>query len=215
MRSVRFFCGRVVFLFVIAIVIFYFTVDQLKLKAKTLNFLMPDAASIKKFNEQPELMDREELNDLLIYYKKVCDFQGNDPEYPAPCSFAAYAYYYLGQTEKAVEHYEKSLQGNPHFFWSQYNLALIHYNEGLYEQAAREFHKASDLPVENAVYFMLLTKTYKDATSLLKINNELLLTNLQEGYEHAGQLSAVSKLIGSNPELKERLRIKKLKLRLF
>lgn len=215
LKLIDLFVKRIIFLVIIIIALFYMTIDRHVLKVKTLNFLMPDAQDIRMFNEHPDKMDREHLKSILIYYKKVCDFQSRDPEGPAPCSFAAYAYYYLGNTKKAVSLYEKAVIDNQYFFWFHYNLGAIYFNEGRYDKAAGEFSRAVNMPASNSMYFLTLTKTYKDVALLLKIGPETLGSSLMEGYNQANELMVISKMLLTNPAMKTQIGIDKVKLRLF
>lgn len=215
LRFFDLFFKRIFFLVVIVFVVFYITVDRHLLKVKTLNFLMPDAQNMKELNEHPEEMERQKLTSLLIYYKKVCEFEANDPEQPAPCSFAAYAYYYLGKTKKAVQYYEKAAKSNPYFFWFRYNLGAIYFNEARYDKAAEQFQQALTIPPPNSMYFLTLTKTYKDLASLLKLNTDMFIDNLYDGYAQAKKLFVISTLLKNDPGMKTQLDVQKIKLRLY
>lgn len=206
---------RIVLLVIIVFVIFYTLVDRHLLKVKTTNFLMPEAGELKVFHSRPDIMEKGRLLSLLDYYKTLCAYTTHDPEQPAPCSLAGYAYYYLGETDKAIKYYEQAIRGNPNFFWSHYNLGVIYYNEKFYDKAAEEFTLALNSPNDNAMLFMLLTKTYKDLASFLEIDPDAFLRGLEEGFKRSKELLTVCLMIKSAPDMAEQLKLKKVPLRLF
>jgi len=202
-------------LFLVAVGIFYMAVDRNALKVKTLNHFLPSVKEIKSFNEHPAIMSREQLTDILVYYKKGCDYTANDPEQPAPCSMAGYAYYYLGDTKQAIRYYQYAIRGNEYFFWLYFNLGVIYYNEGLYDKASEEFGRALNVSPEKSMYFLVLTKTYKEIALFLGIGPEDYMDSLKEGYDLAKEFQVVSQLFVKKPEVRTQLDVKKIKLRLF
>ncbi|MBL8012990.1 MAG: tetratricopeptide repeat protein [Candidatus Omnitrophica bacterium] len=206
---------RIVLFLVISLLFFYLAVNRHVLKLKTLNYYMPDIEDLRMFTKKPSEMDREQLKKILVYYKNTCHFTANDPEEPAPCSIAAYGYYYLGNTRQALNYYQRALKGNQYFFWTYFNMGAIYYNEGNYEQAAQEFKHALELTPEKSLMFLFLTKTYKDLAFTLRLAKEEYIVGLKNGYDHTKELQKLCQLLSRQPELKSQTGLEEIKLRIF
>ena len=180
-----------------------------------MNHLLPSTEDLRNFAELPSSMDRQKLTNLLIYYKTVCHFVTNDPEEPAPCSITAYAYYYLGQEKKAITYYRRAIKRNDQFFWFHFNLGVIYYNEERYAEASESFVRALSSPDENAKYFFMLTKTYKELAKFLNLTPADYRRNLDKGYELAKELYLISQAFVENPDMRKKLRKEKIDLHLF
>ncbi len=215
MNLVDLLAKRIILLVIIAVIIFYSLVDRHVLKLKTANFLFPEAAELNVLRSSPGIMEKERLKDILNYYKMLCSFTANDPEQPAPCSLAGYAYYYLGDTDNAIKYYEQAVRGNPNFFWFHYNLGVIYYNENNYDKAAEKFTLALNSPNDNAMLFMLLTKTYQDLALFLKIDPDSFMSGLEEGFKKSRDLLTVCLMLKADPGMERQLQLKKVPLRLF
>ncbi|MBF0618908.1 MAG: tetratricopeptide repeat protein, partial [Candidatus Omnitrophica bacterium] len=168
-RAIKFLLTRTALLFLVALLSWQVLVRSTVLKAKAINQMLPQIPDIEMFADHPAQMGREKLVELAGYYKMVQTLLAADPEAPAPCGAAAYAYYYLGRPATAIAYYKKAIDQNPYFFWFYYDLGLIYYHQKNYTLAAEAFLNAVQVPEERSLMFMRLTKVYKDIQLALKI----------------------------------------------
>src|SRR4030042_5443092 len=56
-----------------------------------------------------------------------------------------YAYYGIGQLDKAQEEFEDALRLNPRYALSMYNLGLVYYRKGLMDEAIGFYKRAIEL----------------------------------------------------------------------
>jgi tetratricopeptide (TPR) repeat protein len=206
---------RVIFLLLVGIVLFFMLINQGTLKLKTINTVTPNFDQIKRFMTQPRQMSRDEMKNMLDFYKSMCDLlNANSSERPAPCGFAGYAYYYLGDDQKAQEYYEKTLKLSPYFLWFNYNLGAIYYNNENYDKAMTYFVRARDAE-PSSIYFLSRTETYIKVAVALNSKSEDLEHSLVEGYHLANKMLVYSKLFSENPQIRRSVMKEKLDLRLF
>jgi len=69
-----------------------------------------------------------------------------------------FCYYHLGKHKEAVSFYRKALEINPYFFWFHYNLGVVYFKKGQYEQAAVSFKKAQDTVPKHNLKFIRASK---------------------------------------------------------
>ncbi len=206
---------RVIFLFLVGVVLSFLFIDQSALKMKTLNTMLPSASDLKEFIYHPSQMNQEKIKDMLTYYKFVCDFMGSDTyEKPAACGIVGYAYYYLGNDKKAIDYLSQSNKLYDHFFWTYYNLEVIYFNEGNYEQSMNYFVLAKEA-YPYTVGFFSATRSYVHIAECLKLNQDDFSRGVDQGAERIKKLYIFSSLLIDHPALKEQFVLKKFDLRLF
>ncbi|GEM_PF-4970337 len=206
---------RVILLFVLAVLLSFVLINHNTLKVKTLNYLLPSSADMKDFRNRPAQMSREKLKNFLIYYRTMCGFVTRDAEEPAPCGITGYAYYYFGKENQAIEYYKRAIKLNSHFFWFYYNLGVIYYNKNDYHQAAEYFAHALGIRPENSMYFLVLTKTYRDMFKLLGLMPGDYESSLDQGYALAKILYMNSQLLNEKPQLRTQIGRQRADLQLF
>ena len=214
-RIIDLFFRRVMILFLVGGLLCSLLINQHTLKIKTLNYLLPLDADLLEFRDHPDQMDRDKLKDILIYYRSIYGFEKKDPEGPAPCGIAAYAFYYSGKKDTAIEYYNKAIRLNNRFFWFYYNLGVIYYNDEHYDKAIEYFAKALSIEPQDSMYFLVLTKTYKDFLKVFHLEIVNYGQSLSEGYEHARKFLVICKMFIDQPDIKAKIERKKIDLRLF
>jgi tetratricopeptide (TPR) repeat protein len=208
-------CRRVVFLFIIAGVLSLVLINHGTLKVKTLNDLLPDPPIIKKFVYHPDQMPAESMRDVIAYYKFLYNIMGNITyEKPAACLMLGYAYYYLGDEKKAIDYLLLSNKIYGHFFWVDYNLGVIAYNDKRYAQALDFFARAKD-DYPFTIGFELITRVYKYIGKCLKIKREDFEKSLDDGASYMKQLNNLCAALVQDPDLQKQFQGKKIDLRLF
>jgi len=206
---------RVIFLFLIGIVLSFLLIDQGKLDVKTINTMLPSAVDIREFAYHPAQMDKRKIRNMLTYYKFVCDIMGPDTyDKPAACGIVGYAYYYLGDEKKAIDYLSMANKNYEHFFWINYNLGIIYYNQEHYEQAMNYFLQAKDA-YPYTVGFLVTTRTYRHIAKSLKLNKEGLQQSLNQGAEYLKKIYSFSALLMQDPTFEKQFEKKKVDLRLL
>ncbi len=208
------FC-RVMLLFLVFTLLLTVLIKHDTLKVKALNYFIPSETDLRDFVFHPELMSTERIKDVLVYYDAGCQFLSRDPEVPAPCGTAAYAYYYLGKKEKAVNYYLNAIKRCPGFFWFYFNLGVIYYNDEQYKKAMDYFALALSVSQEQSLRFLLVTKTYRDLSKMLGLFPQDFGHGLEEGLEHAKKLYLISRLLAENKDFRAQVERKKINLRIF
>ncbi|VAX37652.1 hypothetical protein MNBD_UNCLBAC01-1652 [hydrothermal vent metagenome] len=127
--KIIFFIGRrTIVLYIVAFLLAGFLFDFSNAKntvqLKILNRFRPESVM--------DLVNKEKLQDYVFYYQKVAEYIPNRAD---AYGLLGYCYYHLGQKQKAISAYEHAIKINPQFFWFHYNLSMIYFKDGEYQQA--------------------------------------------------------------------------------
>jgi tetratricopeptide (TPR) repeat protein len=110
------------------------------LRIKVINHLMPGSFQyLIDHSYGKESVNVEKMKPYVRFYSKVVEFF---PERSDGFSMLGYCYYALGEKARAVVAYQKALQIKPDFFWFNYNLALIYFKGGQFQNALPFLEKA-------------------------------------------------------------------------
>ena len=140
------------------LVYFIFTIKNLvgdyeQAKIKALNRIRPishdNLIAIKHKNKSPDIKD---LKLHAYYYQRVTE---TIPRRADAYGLLGFCHYYLGETEKAVDFYQKAIEIRPDFFWFHFNLSVIHFNKGRYTKAIASAQKALGTDLKKSLAFIL------------------------------------------------------------
>ncbi len=172
-------------LFVLYLVVFfliYFIVDWKKMtahaKATTLSRLMPTYDYLVAYIEGQEPFDRVKLEEYEYYYERLLD----SLQWPDIQGMMGFCHYHLGHEKLAIKAYKRAIQINPNYFAFHYNLGLIYFKKGLYEEAIKNVLAALETDWEYNLHFIHQSKTY---LPILKRTGKLeseVVQRLQKGY---------------------------------
>jgi tetratricopeptide (TPR) repeat protein len=188
-KQVAWFCvSRTAILFIIAALLFYFLVDSERMKLKALNRVVPQSMEIlADFNQHPSKEQSGILQGYTLFFKTTSKILPNSA---AAHGMLGYCYYYSGHQRKALDSYRKAAALHPTFFWFQYNLAVIYFEQGLYGPAAEVLEKAVACRPEDAIVFTNVSKIYRDLNHYAEDLGYDSQNGLVAGYRYAHELLA-------------------------
>lgn len=166
-------------------------------KLKTLNRLMPPLEELVRSGVQGQALTPSDLDAYRFYYGKVSEYM---PANANAHYVRAYCLILEGRTELAVEAFGHSIELNPHFFWSHYNLGLIHLKNEQPDLAAESFRKALEAKPDVSLKIMLSSKVFQQLLLQLPNSGEVLTKNIKRGYADTQKLLALSEHLKKQPE---------------
>jgi tetratricopeptide (TPR) repeat protein len=143
----------------------------------------PYYAGIVAGREQPkkEWMEGYYLGRPYIfqdYYRMASDLF---PEIDAPHFLLGYCDYYMGDLDTARAQFEKTVDLNPYFFWSYYDLGVIYFQQRDYYKSAVILNKALSLRKEYTLEILHQSAFYMQIWRYLSDPKQALANNLGEG----------------------------------
>ncbi|HBR15298.1 MAG TPA: hypothetical protein DD723_07130 [Candidatus Omnitrophica bacterium] len=148
--------GIVVYL--LLFLLFHWIVDYERLEIKTLNRATPLSFEyLTKTAEAHESFDKKKLKEFFLYFKTVTHYR---PDMADAVGMLGFCYYHLGDSQKAMEAYQKAIDLNPSFFWFHYNLGVIYFQKGRYEEAIKVLRRALKTDPLKTVEFILSSRIY-------------------------------------------------------
>jgi|CXWL01.1.fsa_nt_gi tetratricopeptide (TPR) repeat protein len=133
-----------------------------KAQIRTINFLIPeDYRELMGFLNTPDGRDPLSLIPYVTYFRTLAEVL------PAPYSADAYAvlgfcYSHQNKDADAFASYAKSLQINPAFIWTYYNLALINFQEENFGESVELIERMISLNPELSLRIIASSKIYSD-----------------------------------------------------
>ena len=118
----------------------------------------------------------------IDYYNQVVKLA---PEVADIYEIFGFCYYHLGDKGKAIASFKKAIQLERRFFWAQYDLGLIYYQNKHYSEAIKVFQKATNLPPEAAFLIIKASSIYQQ---IILINPDIHYDfngSLKRGYHDA------------------------------
>lgn len=131
--------------------------------AQTVSRLTPPINYFKLFVEPQGNYDKDRLKDCIYYHQKVAYFFPFQS--PEANTMLGFCYYRINNVARAVEAYQRSLELNPVYFWSYYNLGVISFKQEKYPEAYMYFRKATEQDLVKSMYIISNSKVYLDVIS--------------------------------------------------
>ena len=172
-----------------------------KAKVMTISYYFPHFpyfAQIVEGAQKPneELMDGYHFGKPYIfhmYYQKAAElFPKNEDAYV----LLGYTEYYQKSINDALRDYQKSIELNPYFFWSYYNLGVIYFQQKDYMKSVWMFTRALSLNHTMTLEILHQSGLYRQIWKHVNNPPQLLQSNLEQGRQDAGVLLAASYLKG-------------------
>jgi len=157
--------------------------SQAKTRATTLNLIKPsfeDFVAYRIAHGQAGIS-----RSYLSYYEKLTEYMPQKSEAHAMLGFC---YYHARRNEEAVVSFHRAIQLDPDYFWTLYNLGVIYFNQGQYQQAAGMFKRALSLKREVTLKAIFASKIYGEIILSAKNFDYTIEKNLQVGYQDAYRL---------------------------
>ncbi len=133
-------------------------------------------------------VSKQQLNQYLRYFKELDKRDGLSLDTKAMTGFC---YYHLGQKDKARAAYQEALDLNPKFFAFVYNIAVLDFQAGSYQQALEGFKRALAIsPAENII-FLRKFKIFLYIVYKAELLNSLLSERLKKGYALSAHFASI------------------------
>lgn len=136
-------------------------------------------------------VEQKRLEGYVRYYEKVVKYV---PNLADAHGMLAFSYFYLDQGAKAQRELEKAGVLNPHFFYFQYNLGVIHFLNEDYAKAAKYFATAREKKAELAVLAIKNGIEYQRALRGITNMSEIIMVKLKSAYTECYRLLIISHL---------------------
>ncbi|MGE0268235.1 MAG: tetratricopeptide repeat protein [Candidatus Omnitrophota bacterium] len=153
-------------------------------KLRTLNRLMPPLTDLIKSDLTGQTLEDEQIDKYLFYYTKVSDYI---PKNADGFYMEGYCLARKNLLDRAVKAYKRSIELNPQFFWSHYNLGQVYLKLNRKELALESFQRALNIKPESTLKVMLASKVFQQLLAQLDRPQEVLPNNLKMAYKECYQ----------------------------
>lgn len=180
-------------------------------KLRTLNRLMPPLAPLVQSNRSAFIVTPELLPKYTFYYDKVTDYL---PDNPNGYFMKGYCLALEDQRVPAVRALEESIDRNPHYFWSYYNLGVLHLKAGEWELAEEAFRAAAAVNPTATVKIIFASKVFQQLLAQVDSPQQVIPAGLKSGYQDCHRWIAVIdrlKALGQKelpPQIYNQLRVR-------
>ena len=152
-------------------------------KAESLSRLTPPMDYFAEFVNKKEGFDRKKTEDCIYYHRRVIDII---PTQRAEAyTMLGFCYERAGENAKAIDAYLRSLKFNPSYFWSDYNIGALYYNQKNYEKARFYLERATAQDPVRASLIPLMSKVYRDVMAGPAAKGFDIGESLAQGYQRA------------------------------
>ena len=161
-------------------------VNYSTMRIKMLNRVVPASVEdLALFFLNPDKASPPNWDKYILYFRTAAKVM---PGFSAPNAMMGYCYFYKGDLAKAAGYYRLARAQTPTFFWFHYNLGVIYYRQGRYEEAAAVLKKAVSCRPEDAIVFINVSKIYRDLNRAATDAGYDPEEGLVEGYRNAQQM---------------------------
>jgi len=186
---------RVVVFYILLVMLFMQFIDyesiQQKFRLATLNRIRPyhyhylvDVAD----NKVP--VDRKKMMTYFKYFNIISDFLPHKPGAHAMLGFLSF---YLGNKDDAIKYYQKAVDKNAWIHMFHYNLGLVYFHEGRYEEAAQSLKATLNLKANVTFLFLVDSKIYRPIlANVAKDNEKKVFETIRRDYDNSYRLIILS-----------------------
>jgi len=193
LNVVSFLLRRLIILYILMGAVSFYIFNQVTIldrrRAEELNEIMPDFGYIHRYEETQGEFDAGRLDAYIKYYEKVNEYLPNSADV---YSMLGFCYYHKKEVQKAIDAYTQAITINPHIFWFHYNLGIIYYKLGKYEEAVKYLKAAIDKKPEHALMFTGYSRVYRRITRQADNYKEVLESRVRWGYNKCFALLVLS-----------------------
>ncbi len=148
----------------------------------TINHYRPDLSQWTNFFVNNTLPDKSFLNDSVRYYEMIRDYA---PQMAETYYLLGLCHYFLGDNQEALANEQKATALEPHFFWAWYNLGLMYYRAGLFEQSAKSFQMALNVRPAATIKVVQSSRIFTEILHSIALPDVVNAQSLQNGYVNA------------------------------
>lgn len=134
------------------------------------------------------LTRNEPVDDFLFiktktYYQMIYQFFPDKPEALGLNGFFAY---FDNNLDSSIAFYKQAIDINSHFFWYYYNLGIIFFKQGNYDQSYPLFMQALKQPIQDIIKTIESSpQIYGNIVSSMPFTRQKFAKHIADGYEHA------------------------------
>jgi len=159
-----------------------------KSKILTISYYYPGLSYFAHFIIGDERPDKGRIGGSFhTYYQMAVDLM---PNIDAAHFLLGFCEYYMGNPDEARLQFEKSVDLNPYYFWSYYNLGVIYFKQGDFLQSAVILNKTFTLKNEITLGILHQDPFYQQIWHYLDDPGQILESDLSEGKNDAALLLA-------------------------
>ena len=178
---------------------------ELSLEAPSFDYL---AECIKNPPAKP---DESQLRLFQEYYLKAVR---KIPQLTEAHGLLGFLHQLLNEPEQAKTFYRNALELNPNYFWVHFNLGVLHWDQGNFNNAAVSFQNALNTPIEANVKFIYSSRVYQQIFwPLRELGGAAVGKNLEEGYKVCARMVSLNQKFFTKPAQLDRTLLKKLEIR--
>ncbi|MBZ0166953.1 MAG: tetratricopeptide repeat protein [Candidatus Omnitrophica bacterium] len=96
-----------------------------------------------------------------------------------------------GKNIPAVRAFEESINRNPHYFWSYYNLGVLHLQAGEWESAQEAFQSAAAVNPATTAKIIFASKVFQQLLAQVDSPQQVIPAGLKAGYQDCHRWIAV------------------------
>ena len=199
MNTVFSFFGRVILLYLLGFgavyLLFSHSEEIKKVSLATLDRLRPETVDyLTGFYQKRYPFSAKKLEPFRFYYQKVTEYV---PDRADAFGMLGFCSYYQGKQNQAVRAYQHAIELNPSFFWFYYNLGLIDFKSGRYQEAGELFKKSVTVdPQRTFLYIAASPRIYLPIVAELSPRDtrwdQLARAQLKNGYRDGYALLVLS-----------------------
>jgi len=170
-----------------------------KAKTTTLDHLRPPLNALARHIRTREPLPPGQFRAYIPYYQRVVEYF---PSMAEAHTILGFCYAASGDPEKAVNAYQGSIQVNPEFFWSYYNLGLILFRAGRYDAAASLLENAVTKNPAVTMRVLYGSPAYRQIMASDTQFDYAVDKALRSGYREAYELLVLSyERMGQHPQM--------------
>jgi len=142
--------NRTAFLYAGALCLFWFISDQREINLKILNHYRNSARYVTNYAIQSALYDEIKFRESVEYSNRLIQFI---PRLEMAYGVLGYSYERLNEYDSAILAYQKAIEHRPELFGFHYNLGLLYYRVGQFEEAKEALSNGLALQPQESIEY--------------------------------------------------------------
>ena len=162
LRPLQWLTSRIAVIYIVLFVLILTCVDihtvEKRNKIRHLNGISPDFTQMNNFLTHQVPKPAMNWVPYKNYFELVLRYM---PQDAIAQELLGYVYYYMGQENKAIALLKSASNFSDNLFWPNYNLGVIYYKKGMYEQSFDYMSKAIAANPQGTVGYMYSSVMYR------------------------------------------------------
>lgn len=161
---------------------------QEKSKLLTLSYYATSFSYFANIINGTQEPDKDQMGGAIYTYYQMANQLL--PDIDSAHYLLGYCEYYRGNLDEALAQYKRSIDLDPYFFWSYYNLGVIYFRQGDFLNSAEVLSRAFSLKNEITLGVLHQNPFYQQIWRYIDDPGPILESNLSEGQKDAALLLA-------------------------